>query len=100
MLVQILESLPPTLETWTEFWAFGFGLLQPQLLQTFRVWTSEWELSAYFCCSLFYVQPPQKNKDHKVSDTWDSLETIKITFNYLVPYSYQQKHDTVQNDDL
>lgn len=33
----ILESLPPTRETWTEFTAPGFGLVQSRLSQAFEM---------------------------------------------------------------
>lgn len=41
----LLGPMPPVWEICTEFPSPGFGLVQAQLLQTFREWTIRWEIS-------------------------------------------------------
>lgn len=42
---QVVGSLPPTLEAWTELLAPGFGLVRPWLLQALEEWISRWKIT-------------------------------------------------------
>lgn len=47
-MVQVVEPLPSTRETWNEFLAAGFGLAQPQLLWASGEGLSGWESLSHF----------------------------------------------------